>query len=186
MRAVITKRLRIFALMTMTIVVSSCFHSARAADEVKGKFAWGAEAGGSIDMSANDMSSIDLTASFGFSRGWIKFVGIGTGVDIMLNNSCRSFPTYISFKTDFSNRPSLLFMDIRGGFSINYLPDDKPQTGAYGFGGIGINLARGKKFTSHIVIGYTLKQRKDFLSDEGRTVRTKDLHLATVRLGIIF
>jgi len=154
--------------------------------DAKGTFAWGAEAGGSIDMSANDMSSIDFTACFGYKRGWIKFAGIGAEIDIMLNNSCRSFPIYASFKTNFINRPSLLFMDIRGGVSLNYLPNNYDQSGAYAFGGLGINLARGKKFASHIVIGYTFKDYHNFTSRQDETIKMNDLHLMTVRLGVIF
>ena len=41
-------------------------------EEIKVRFAWGADLGSSIDMSANDMSSIDLSLAFGMRRGWIE------------------------------------------------------------------------------------------------------------------
>ena len=163
----------------------------------RGHFTWGACAGSSIDMSGNDMASVDIAAMFGYRRGWLKFLGVGAEMDIMVNNSCRSFPIYACLRTNFRRRPSLLFLDTRLGISVNYLPDDYSQTGAYGFIGIGFNLARGKKFASHMVIGYTYKERKDYSvlynspHDDSaeptlETLRTKSLHMATVRLGITF
>lgn len=162
-----------------------------------GHFTWGASAGSSIDMSGNDMASVDIAAMLGYRRGWIKFLGLGAEMDIMVNNSCRSFPIYATLRTNFQSRPSLLFLDTRLGISVNYLPDDYSQTGAYGFIGLGFNLASGKKFASHMVIGYTFKERKDYSvlynspHDDSaeptlETLRTKSLHMATVRLGITF
>ena len=155
-------------------------------EAIKGAFAWGADAGGSIDMSSNDMSSIDFTAYFGYKRGWINFIGIGAEIDIMISNSSRSFPVYLSFKTNFRNKPTLLFMDVRGGISTNYLPSDYSQSGAYCFAGLGINLARGRKFSSHIIIGYTYKQYSNFVTRDNEGVKMNDVHLASVRLGVTF
>ena len=174
----------------LALIVALCVacnaSSAETSNKTKGSFAWGAEAGGSIDMSANDMSTIYFTAYFGYKRNWIKFIGVGAEIDIMLNNSCRSFPVYLSFKSNFRNKPSLLFMDLRGGISVNYLPSDYSQSGAYAYGGLGINLASGKNFASHISIGYTFKQYRDFDTSEGKNIKMNDVHLATVRLGITF
>lgn len=155
-------------------------------EPVKVSFAWGAEAGGSLDMSAQDMSTIDFSAYFGLKRGWINFFGIGAEIDIMTNNSCRSFPVFVAFRTNFTDRQTLLFLDLRGGQAYNYLPGDYYQTGIYGFGGIGVNLARSKKFCSHIVIGYTFKEYNDYRTRDEELVSISDLHLATFRLGITF
>ena len=174
---------------TLSIVaLMICFSSlsVRADEPVKTSFAWGAEAGGSIDMSGNDMSSIDISESFGFKRGWINFLGLGAEIDIMTNNSARSFPVFLSFKTNFRNRPTLLFIDLRAGLSANYLPNDYQQTGNYAFIGLGINLARGKSFSSHMVIGYSYKEYRDIVTREDETFRMNDVHSATVKLGITF
>ena len=156
------------------------------ADAVKASFAWGAEAGSSIDMSANDMSSIDISASFGYKRGWIKFLGIGAAMDIMVSNSSRSFPIFASFKTNFRKRPSLVFMDLRAGVAVNYLPNDYQQTGAYSYVGLGINLARGRKFSSYVTIGYTFKDFHRIETRAGSFISLDDLHMASVRLGVTF
>lgn len=149
-------------------------------------FAWGADAGGSIDMSGHDMSAIDISASFGFKRRVIDFLGVGAGIDIMLNNSARSFPVFLAFKTNFRQQPSLLFLDLRVGVSANYLPNDYQQTGAYTFAGLGFNLARGKKFASHIVVGYTFKSYKDIITRSDEIFPMNDVHTATVKLGVTF
>lgn len=165
-----------------------CFSSANvtAEEPIKTSFAWGVDAGGSIDMSGNDMSSVDLSASFGFKRGWINFLGLGAEIDIMLNNSARSFPVFLSLKTNFCSRPTLLFLDFRAGLSANYLPNDYQQTGAYTFVGLGFNLARGKSFSSHVVVGYSYKEYRDITTREDEIFPMKDVHCATVKLGITF
>lgn len=170
---------------TALILCLSSF-SISADEPVKTSFAWGADAGGSIDLSGNDMSSADISASFGFKRGWINFLGLGAEIDIMLNNSARSFPVYLSFKTNFRNRPTLLFLDFRAGISANYLPNDYQQTGSYAFVGLGINLARGKLFSSHLVIGYSYKEYRDIVTREEESFPMKDVHCATIKLGITF
>lgn len=151
-----------------------------------GTFAWEAEAGGSIDMSANDMSAVDIAASFGYKRGVIKFLGIGASMNVMVNNSARSFPIYLAFKTNFRRRPSLVFMDFRCGVSLNYLPNDYQQNAFYGMLGLGVNLAQGKKFSSYLVLGYTFKQFDDIETSSGSQIKLNDIHSACVRLGVTF
>lgn len=148
-------------------------------------FAWGAEIGGAIDMSGNDMSSVDFNAVFGIKWEWIKFVGIGVQADVMVSNSCRSYPVFLGFRTNFRRDESLLFWDFKLGVSLNYLPDDFQQSGAYLATGLGINLARGEKFSSHMIIGYSYRQRKNITSGE-ELLRFPDLHAATVKIGLSF
>lgn len=153
---------------------------------VRGAFAWEAEAGSSIDMSGNDMSSLDIGASFGYKRGLIKFIGVGASMNVMVNNSARSFPIYLGFKTNFRQRPSLVFLDFRGGVSLNYLPNDYQQNGFYGMVGLGINLAQGKKFSSYLVLAYTYKQFENIETSSTSYIRLDDIHTATVKLGVTF
>lgn len=148
-------------------------------------FTWGAEAGSSIDLSANDMSSIDIHAYFGVKQGVFSFAGIGAGADIMISNSCRTYPVYAMVRTDFSKQLKLLFVDVRGGMALNYLPDNATKTGAYGSVGVGINLARGRSFRSYILAGYTYVGRGKVTSVETVT-HYPALNIAMVRLGISF
>lgn len=168
-------------------VVSLLTASAQLPDKPAGThFVWGAEAGAGIDMSNNDMSSIDFNASFGLSRGWINMLGVGAGVNMPVSNSCRSYPIFAVFRTDFSRQLRLCFLDVRGGMSLNYLARDQQQTGIYGSVNLGVNLATGSKFRSYVLIGYTFIDRKDLWEDEMTLTMYSPLHLATIRLGVSF
>lgn len=149
------------------------------------RFTWGAEAGSSIDLSANDMSSIDFNAGFGLSYRWIQLAGVGAAAHIMVSNSCRSYPVYAIVRVPFSPRYDLLFADVRAGVSLNYLDHNVSQTRPYAAVGIGINLAKGHTFRSYIFAGYTFMGRSDII--DGEIFRQyHDVHLATVKLGIAF
>lgn len=152
---------------------------------LKPTFTWGAAAGASIDLTTNDMSTVDFEISFGMRRGWINFVGIGVEADIMVSNSCRSFPLFAELRTNFVNRPTVAFMDVKVGACLNYLEHNHQQTGVYTFGGVGFNLARSSKFSSHLIIGYTFRQRRTVYGEEV-IHRFGNLHYATVKIGVCF
>ncbi len=147
------------------------------------KFCWGAEIGGSVDMSGHDMSSIDFNLAFGLKYKWVKMFGLGAGTHIMVSNPCRTFPVYCDFKTDFSRRQNLLFLSLKGGAALNYYEDNAHSTGAYASGALGVNFARSSKFTSYMTVGYTFIQRPDIHEAE---IAHPDVHMATIRLGITF
>ncbi len=151
-------------------------------------FAWGAELGGSIDMTGSDMASFNFGLHVGISYSWIKFLGVGASYNIMTANSCRHMPVYAELRTDFSARPRLLFFDIRGGVSINSLPQDISRTGGYVFTGIGCNLAKSKKFASYLLVGYSFVNKGNLVvpADSSLPMHTDDLSYATVSLGVTF
>lgn len=151
----------------------------------KPAFTWGAAAGASIDMTSNDMSTVDFELSFGMRRGWINFLGVGVEADIMVSNSCRSFPIFAELRTNFTNHPTLAFFDLKVGASLNYLERDFQQTGVYTFAGAGINLASSSRFSSHLIIGYTYRERRDIPGDGG-SFYFPSLHYATVKIGVCF
>ena len=101
------KRTILFRLASLMLMIFSgiiSIHSAENAPrEVTGwnHFAWGAEIGGGIDLTSHDMSSINLDAYLGYRNSWIDVLGIGAEVDMMVNNSVRSFPVYALFRTGF-------------------------------------------------------------------------------------
>ena len=173
-------------LMIFSGIIS--IHSAENAPrEVTGwnHFAWGAEIGGGIDLTSHDMSSINLDAYLGYRNSWIDVLGIGAEVDMMVNNSVRSFPVYALFRTGFSRRPTLLFMDLSAGVVFNNVNNSSQQTGAYVSPGIGVNLAGGKTFQSYVTLSYVYNGMKPFdLGD--RYVNIDPLSMACVRLGIRF
>lgn len=149
------------------------------------RFAWGGEFGSSIDVSGNDMSSIDINLMAGIEYKWFKMAGVGVGADIMVSNSCKSYPIYFVLRTDFSSLNKFLFLDVRGGCSINYFEGKKHQTGLYLSPSIGFNLASGKTFKSYLTVGYTYNGNNNEF-DDSETNRHKYLSLATIRLGVSF
>lgn len=173
-----------------------------------GHFTWGAEIGSSVDLTGNDMTSLDIHGQFGYKGPGTRLAGIGAGINSMMNNSSRCYPVYAIFRTSFARQPRLCFMDLRLGVSFNNILDFKSQTGFYGSIGAGITLAKGKKFSSHIIVAYTFLPIRPFnvisqTEVEGRPgeefedtppqtettvskVSFPDLHFATIRIGCSF
>lgn len=148
-------------------------------------FVWGAEVGGSCDLTSNNLSSINLDAYFGYSNSWLNAVGVGASVNMMVSSSVRAFPIYAMIRTDFSSQQKLCFMDLRAGVSINKPTYGQEETALYLSPGIGINLARGKTFCSYLTLSYIYNGMKPFdLGD--RRCDIDGLSMACLRLGISF
>lgn len=180
------KKLFLICMFLLSIAASSYANDSIPAVDNSRKivFAWGADVGASIDMTGSDMSDVNFCAYFGMKRGWINFVGIGAEADIVTSNSCRSYDLFASLHTNFVNRPTLFFWPVRVGVALNYLEHNHQQTGLYASTGLGINLARGKSYCSYMTIGYTYRQRSKVIGE--LTHNFKDLHYATVKIGISF
>lgn len=145
----------------------------------------GRELGGGIEMSGHDMSTLGINASFGMEWQWIRFLGITAEADIMVDNSSRSFPISLNFRTDFSRHRRLLFMDLRGGIALNYYDNEPQAQNPYASGGIGVTLASGKSFSSHIILAYTYLGR-DHCYVGDRIRNCPGMSYATMRLGVQF
>ncbi len=149
------------------------------------RFVWGAELEGGVDMSGHDMSSLGINASFGFEWQWIRFFGVGAQADVMVSNSSTAYPLYVNFRTDFSRRRRLIFVDMRGGVAVANLDHERRETIPYVSGGIGVTLAAGRKFNSHLIIGYTwLGQKQCYKGDILRDC--PGISYAQMRLGVSF
>ncbi len=163
---------------------------------VTSHFSWGADLGTSIDLTTSDMTSVNLHACLGYKSRSIRFLGIGAGINTMMNNSSRSYPVYAMLRTSFSSRPRLCFMDLRLGAVFNNFYEFKNQTDLYSSMGLGITLAAGRRFSSHLVIGYTFMPVRNLEAKEaaGPADAEKlpeprpvpDLHLASIRIGCSF
>lgn len=178
------KNIQRLALITMCLFIGLLGRAEETNKERHPAFAWGAGLVSNIDLSQHSMSSLGIDAEVGMRWKWIRFLGFGAEGNFMMSNSSRNYPLYINFKTDFCNSNQLLFMDLRGGISLNYLYNsDSVQP--YASAGIGITLARGKTFASHIVLAYTyLGQDKCFIGNYER--HCPGISQATLRLGICF
>ena len=167
------------------------------ADElVTSHFSWGADLGTGIDLTTSDMTCVDLHACVGYKSSSIRFLGIGAGINTMMNNSSRSYPVYAMLRTSFSRRPRLCFMDLRLGAAFNNFYEYKNQADLYGSLGLGITLASGRRFSSHLIIAYTFMPVRNLEVDESKkpdedepypVIRhIPDLHYASIRIGCSF
>ncbi|MEG2243087.1 MAG: hypothetical protein RSC87_06330 [Muribaculaceae bacterium] len=148
-------------------------------------FVWGADIGSSIDMSGNDMSSIDIDAYFGYKNSFIRTLGVGASIHTALGNSNMAIPVYLIFRSSFRSQPSLCFLDLRAGYSFNSISSSYNQSGAYGSIGVGFNLSFSKKFNSHIILAYNFIQLKPYGEGENY-VDLNNLSAMAVKIGVSF
>lgn len=149
------------------------------------RFSWGAYIPGGIELNGHGMSTIGIGAEFGMEWHWVRFFGVTAEADVMVENSSRTFPLAVVFRTDFCNRRRLLFVDLRGGVALNYLNHAPQEQVAYGSASLGINLATGRNFTSYLMLGYTYNGRREcYLGDRLRDC--PGMSYATMRLGVSF
>lgn len=175
------------AILLLIFLNAFCL-SAAEPDQVKSNwnhFTWGAEIGGGIDMTSNDMSTVNLDAYFGYRNSWIQMLGVGAEVNMMVSNSVRAFPVYAMFRTSFCKKPKLLFMDLRGGVVFNNVTYGSQQTRLYLSPGIGINLATGRTFKSYLQLSYVYNGMQPYTKN-GELKDIDGLSMACIRLGINF
>lgn len=149
-------------------------------------FSWGADAGGAIDMTTNNMSSININAYFGYRSAFIDMAGIGAGINTMVNNSLRSYPVYGIVRTSFRSRPSLAFMDLRAGCTFNNEGNGDSHTTFFVSPGVGFHLARSQNFRSYIILSYVFNDIRSFNYDSRDYSYKAGLHFACLRIGVSF
>lgn len=147
-------------------------------------FTWGVEVGSGIDMGGDNMSTLNLAALIGYRTSWINFAGVGLGIDMMMSNSCRSFPIYGMIRSSFAEKPKLFFAEMRAGVALNQATDVPDRTNLYLQPGAGIYLATGKTFASYITLSYTYNAMT-FYGDKKDTL-VHGLNMATLSLGVTF
>ncbi len=151
------------------------------------RFAWGIGAGSAIDMTGNDMSALCVNAYFGYSGPYVRFAGIGAGIDMMVSSNSNSYPVYAVFRTDFQPDIQLCFLELRGGVAFSNIESYSMQTTPCGAIGIGVTLARGRTFSSHIILSYNYTRLDDIrLAEDQGVVRVHDLQYASIGIGVTF
>lgn len=179
-------KLRIYLLTVVTLFMTTNINAEKLQKSVKSSgFTWGVDAGSSIDMSNNGMSSIDGDAYFGFKNSFLRTIGLGAAIHSSLGNGNSFIPVYAILRTSFTSRPVLCFLDLRGGYSFNSINNDDNQKGAFGSVGVGFNLYSNTKFKSHIILAYNYFKLSDYTKDQVN-IKTTDLHAMSVRIGISF
>lgn len=148
-------------------------------------FTWGADLGSSIDMTGQDMTSINIDANFGYRGKYVQLAGLGAGIRMMTSNSSRCFPIYAIARSNFADKPSLCFAQLKAGISLNNLYTDIYQRGFYGAVNFGIRLATGKTFSSHLLLSYEFMQ-VNRASDPEAIRPISDIHYASISIGVNF
>lgn len=176
--------------IAITLLTSLHIMAAGKSDEAKASskinhFTWGADIGSTIDISGNDMSTIDIDAFFGYKNKFIRTVGLGAGIKSAIGNSYTSIPVYAILRTNFSNTPSLCFLDLRAGYAFNTLTDDVTQDSFFGAVGVGFNLYSTQEFKSHIILAYTFMNMDSFYAG-GIYNDINNFSGMSVRIGINF
>lgn len=149
-------------------------------------FSWGADAGGAIDMTTNNMSSINIDAYFGYRSSFIDIAGIGAGINTMVNTSLRSYPVYGILRTSFRSRPSLAFMDLRAGCAFNSEGTGKNHSTLFLSPGVGFHLACSQNFRSYIILSYVFNDIRSYTDDSHPHDFKSGLHFACLRIGVSF
>lgn len=119
-------------------------------------FTWGADAGASIDLTGHDMSTFDIDILLGYKNRVIKTVGVGVGIHRSVLGHDNFIPIYLLFRSSFTSKPSLCFLNIRAGYSFNTI-EDSPMFGDYNAAiGCGFNLSRSKSASTYLIcnLGY--------------------------------
>lgn len=166
---------RYFLLILLCVGTLTAIAKKPQSDKVLSHFAWGASTGASVDMSGHDMSAIDLDLVAGYRGGWVKFAGIGVGTEMMITNGSRAFPIYGELRTNFMRRPSLVFWDLKAGVSLNYLEGYDQKPGEYLSTGVGFKLARGVRYSAHMLLAYTFHRAAPY-----------NLHSIGLTIGVVF
>lgn len=149
------------------------------------RFAWGAALRTAVDLSQHDMSTIGMEASAGIRTGAIDLLGVGASYNTSVTSGARQMPVFLTARTGFSTRPTLCFAEVQSGISVNYTEGDERHTGPYLSVALGVNLARGAAFSSHLLLGYVYTGSCAVSQGQDGPVMA-DVHSVGVRLGITF
>lgn len=144
-------------------------------------FAFGVEAGATMDFSGTETSHFDIDIYGGYRKGWIQTLGMGIGFHPTLAHNRTFIPIYAMFRCNFKEGRSLCFADAKVGLSINELNSDTHNTGLYASAGIGFNLLQNRRFKLHAIVGYNYTQIIPF-----EIYTQQAMHGASIRIGITF
>jgi hypothetical protein len=166
-------------ILSLSLAVTGIFAAGATDEWPRSHFAWGADISSAIDMSAQDLSTINLSAAFGYKSRVVQMAGVGGAMEIGVGKSARMFPVFAICRTSFSPTAQRCFLEVKAGWSFNNLPDEeKTTTGFYGSVGWGINLAMNSNYRSYFLVAYTYRQMSSSTYN--------DVHAVTAGIGMNF
>ncbi len=148
-------------------------------------FTWGAEAGASIDLTSHDLPTFDADVLLGYKNKYIKLAGIGVGIHRSIHSGNNFIPIYAVLRTSFRKRPSLLFMNIQAGYSLNTVKSTGTVGDFYSALGVGINLQQTSVAKSYIILSCAYQN----FSEGSRAkinIDTRDVFYAKLVVGVNF
>lgn len=148
-------------------------------------FTWGAEIGGSIDMTGNNLSTFNIDAFFGYKNPWIRTLAVGAGVHRAFGNANMFIPVYAMFRSSFRSKPSILFFSSKFGYSFNTIEDAGTKGGFKANIGLGINLAMSRRFRSHVIIACEYF-RLDTRQAPGAGLSSRNVFFGNIAFGVSF
>lgn len=148
-------------------------------------FTWGADLGSTMDLTNQSLTSFDLSACFGYRHKAMRFIGLGAGINVMVTNASRAYPVFAQVRTTFTPQNKLIFMDVKAGIAFLNLYDTVSRKPFYGCLGVGVTLASGLNFSSHIIFSYNFMPTGNIVVPE-QPRPIKPFHGAAIRLGAAF
>lgn len=154
-------------------------------DRMRNRMTFGLEAGSSIDLSGYDTSTINADIFLTYHSGFIRNIGLGTGIHKAFGNHNTFIPVYFLFNSSFSNRPRLCFMHIKAGYSFNTIGNSPTYGDVCASLGLGFNLKMTRNMMSHIIIGYSFRH----FDEKHRSLtnlEAKNIAMAQLAFGVCF
>jgi len=148
-------------------------------------FSWGAEIGSSIDLTGNDLSTLNADAYIGYKNKFIRFVGAGVGIHRAFGSGHNFIPIYAIFRSSFRTKPSLFFFHLQAGYSFNTISDSPTFGDVCGSIGVGINLAMSRKFQSHLLLACGFRHFNK-RHQTTTNIDTSSVALAQIAFGVNF
>lgn len=146
-------------------------------------FSWGVDIVSGVDLTAHDMTMLELSASAGYKNSFIRFAGVGASILSMMNNSSRCYPVYAMLRTSFSKTHQLCFLELKAGVAFSSILDYGNTTNVYGSVGLGVTLAHSRRFSSHVLLRGVVIPLK---SANSLSKPDYDLYYASIGLGCAF
>lgn len=147
-------------------------------------FTWGVEAGSSIDMTGNDMSTLDANILIGYKGRAIHTLGASVGISHGFGTGDNFIPLCLVFRTSFRSKPSLCFLNFKAGYALSTLNSQHfgSTTAALG---IGFNLAQARNYRSYIILSYSYRHFEK-VHVERYNLNDQNVSMAVLTFGISF